>query len=101
MSEMQSRYIDATKIEYNYKYGNVMFFAQKEQVDEIPTADVAPVIHGHWIYKGDNHYGLNDWSHKFECSVCGREVKLHRKKDIAEFPYCHCGARMEKVEGNR
>lgn len=66
------------------------------EVHYAPTADVAPVVHAHWIYKGSSHYGLNDWCHRFECSVCGREVELDTKKDIAEIPYCHCGAKMDR-----
>ena len=89
------RYIDALEIRYTYRPvgGDI---AYKDEIEALPTADVTPVIHAHWIYKGDSHYGLNDWCHRFECSVCGREVKLHTKKDIAEFPYCHCGAKMDE-----
>lgn len=53
------RYIDANKIEYTdripiytadgrYQVGWKKV-ATQSAIDEIPTSDVAPVVHGHWI----------------------------------------------------
>lgn len=52
----------------------------ESDIEDTPAADVAPVIHGHWIYD----------SGSFRCSVC---------KDISvvdfRTPYCpQCGAEM-------
>lgn len=56
---------------------------------EIPTADVAPVVHGEWIADGDGYH----WT--YNCSICGW-------KDGYPFNerhnYCpNCGARMEAI----
>ena len=97
MSEMQPRYIDATKIEYNYKYGNVMFFAQKEQIDEIPTADVAPVLHAKWVSLA---YDFLGGTFVYACNRCDRHIKVYHREDIKDFPYCHCGAKMDEEDVN-
>ena len=51
---------------------------------------------GHWVYKKEQE----GYSH-IECSVCGKLEKVLFMEDAQKYPYCHCGARMEKVEGNR
>lgn len=33
---------------------------------------------------------------EYKCSVCGREIKTY--DGLREFPYCHCGAKMENAE---
>lgn len=62
-----------------------------------PAADVAPVVHGRWklLRKGD-------WTSAFVCSVCGRRETIAESESYnsqlkmpREYPYCHCGARMD------
>lgn len=54
------------------------------------------VKHGKWIFKGVHISGF-----AFKCSVCGRymfanEEQCNTTKDlIKNFPFCHCGARMD------
>lgn len=60
-----------------------------------PTADVAPVVHGRWIYIGK--YG------EYECSVChGIDTDCsdyYSSHVVTEQDYCpNCGARMDEVE---
>lgn len=51
-------------------------------VCDVPAADVAPVVHGEWVY------GEFDIPH---CSECGHEVMPN-----AISPFCpNCGAKME------
>ena len=56
-----------------------------------PTADVAEVKHGHWIYHNDDLFPAES---KQECSVC------HEKEDqryITNENYCpNCGAKMDE-----
>ncbi len=60
-----------------------------------PTADVEEVRHGKWIYKG--HHEIMGYA--FQCSVCERWMFADSIKNvIGEYPYCHCGAKMERVE---
>lgn len=55
-----------------------------------PTADVAPVVHGHFVHDGPRFAGGVDWWH---CSRCGRLVTdVERNR----FDYCPwCGARID------
>ena len=53
-----------------------------------PAADVAPVVHGRWIYKGD--------SDMWVCSRCGRSVNAD-PEGIDLYCY-HCGAKMDEKE---
>lgn len=69
-----------------------------DAVKSIPTADVVPVVHGHWIKSPEcpEEYDI--------CSACGRNDK-HRSRrnwehDMVESvpPFCKwCGARMDLV----
>lgn len=66
------------------------------EIGKMPTVDVEEVKHGKWIYRG--YHGM--MGHTFECSVCGRWMfTLFPKHVLEEHPYCHCGAKMESVEG--
>ena len=55
---------------------------------ELPTADVAPVVHGRWIEKT-----VPEGRRYFECSNCG----AHENKHTAiKGYYCwRCGAKMD------
>lgn len=55
------------------------------------TADVEPVRHGRWIVTGAAQYFLA------KCSVCGR---IEDRRRINEYPYCHCGAKMDGGDNN-
>ena len=87
------RYIDAdlilpemeSKFDMQELYLPVHF--QKFIVDEIPTADVAPVRHGRWE---------TGYFHDRVCSCC-----LHPDNDLEEraHRFCpHCGAKMDEKE---
>lgn len=61
------------------------------KVRSIPSADVAPVIRGAWKLLRHDRF-----SDVYQCSECGRKVSLTHGRDVLEqFPYCHCGAKME------
>ena len=49
---------------------------------------------GHWIKMPLVEAGQT-YSH--ECSLCGRRI-LVTDKGLSEFPYCHCGAKMQEIE---
>lgn len=65
----------------------------KKHIDTMPTADVAPVVHGYWKKKvlqfrrEDNTFS-SPIVVGYRCSVCGRD------EDQRE-PYCNCGAKMD------
>ena len=59
---------------------------------DIPAADVAPVVHGRWVFNGICT----------SCSVCGsnKPTKAHdHKLAKQEIKYCYyCGAKMDGGE---
>lgn len=58
---------------------------------ELPAADVAPVVHAHWIEKRGIvlRFCLYKW---LECSNC-----QSRNGTMIKFNYCHnCGAKMDE-----
>ena len=77
---------------YDRKNGNKHFINGIESVleyaENLPAADVAPVVHGRWIYKGD--------SDMWVCSRCGRGVNAD-PEGIDLYCY-HCGAKMDEKE---
>lgn len=93
-----SRYIDAEDIEPHeiYEdYGFVMV-AYMDDIDAMPTKDVAPVVHGHWDVHEDT-YGDDE----AKCSVCGFEMAVNQPGNglcmVSELNYCpHCGAQMDE-----
>ena len=65
-------------------------------LNDTPTADVEEVRHGKWIYEG--HHEM--MGHAFQCSVCTRWMFTNSPEYVVEeYPYCHCGAKMETVKG--
>ena len=73
------------------KYPEGMFDCEDiiSSVENAPPADVKPVVHGRWIYKGD--------SDMWVCSRCGRSVNAD-PEGIDLYCY-HCGAQMDEKEG--
>ena len=57
---------------------------------EEDAADVAPVVHGKWIYEGN--------SQAWVCSRCGRGVNAD-PEGIDLYCY-HCGAKMDEKEND-
>lgn len=55
-------------------------------VEDAPTADVAPVVHGRWISFLDGDHIMPE--RYYRCSRCGRVESRCQ-------PYCHCGAKMD------
>ena len=68
-------------------------------LNQFPSADVALVRHGRWllITAGYRNFG---WC----CSECGRSVSINCAEELRqselekEYPFCHCGARMDLEE---
>ncbi len=68
-------------------------------VEEIPTEDVEPVRHGHWVDK--NPFYKDFAPARYVCSECGRAVEHFQCKTVTEqYPYCHCGAKMDGGKEN-
>ena len=58
-----------------------------EYVENLPSADVAPMVHGRWT-----HLGGDEWC----CSVCGFVITTEGSWDKPTKKYCEdCGAKMD------
>lgn len=58
-------------------------------IDEEPTADVVPVVHGHWIEQ--------QTSNIYKCSVCGERIYSSREVGNLHAFCRYCGAKMDEV----
>ncbi len=57
-------------------------------IEDTPSADVAPVVHGHWKYVDDDVYTC------YKCSACGSTLAGDKSR------YCPgCGAKKDESEG--
>ena len=67
----------------------------EDVIDAVPTADVAPVRHGHWVDEYDCGYTTP------HCSECG-EIALTKEEtsyDYVYSSYCpNCGAKLCRGE---
>lgn len=58
-----------------------------EYVENLPAADVAPVVHSRWA-----HIGGDEWC----CPVCGFVITTEGSWDKPDKKYCeNCGAKMD------
>ena len=89
-----SRYINAEKL-CELARNHINKSVDCNDIMRFPLADVQEVRHGKWIYCGHHEFH----GHVFECSVCGRYLFANSKADVyVEYPYCHCGAKMDEEE---
>lgn len=67
----------------------------ESDIREIPAADVAPVVHGRWIYDGGDEYVDH-----YHCDKCRTEIDLCNEVYTEPKPnYCKsCGAKMDKED---
>ena len=96
-----SRYIDANtlKSEFEWLLSQVSEISKGEvrevitRIDNTPTANVAEVVHGKWIGKGED----------VNCSECGCHPLKEMDMDCVYYwkyapPYCpNCGADMREA----
>ena len=75
------KYIEAvTAVEVVSQKHNIPLADLVDTFAEIPAADVAPVVHGHWKVDCEGYYPF--------CSECARKL-------LELSNYCpHCGAKM-------
>ena len=60
-------------------------YAAEQLLDEIPAADVVPVVHGRWN-------NMDGYKTRKVCSECGWDVPEYGKF----YSYCpNCGAKMD------
>lgn len=98
-----AKYIDLDKLKefpvraghYDQEHGNEHFIfgieAVLEYIEQLPPADVEPVVHAKWIARSDK--GIISMTHPYMCSRCWR-VEMDKE------PYCNCGAKMDGGNNN-
>ena len=96
---MAEKYIKVSECEkYFYEHlDDLHMTAAMNAIDEIPTADVAPICHGYWVSEYDCGYTTP------HCSECGEiaSTKEETSYDYVYSSYCpRYGARMDKKECN-
>ena len=65
----------------------------RDIVDDAPTIDAVPVVHGEWVRVE------NDDSYHYECSRCGERPLYSKYGDVVLSGTCPmCGARMDGGE---
>lgn len=94
------RPIDADKLRmesYEFELGDNGYHKRVVDVSDIdnaPTIDAIPVVHGHWI-----KYEVDIAEHPWHCSRCGWTPPKY-VCHIDEMEYCnHCGAKMDEPVG--
>ena len=68
-----------------------------DDIENVPTVEAEPVRYGQWRFDGAwmNEDGVvNDYF----CSCCGRIISVDCKAELQNYPYCHCGAKMDLKE---
>ena len=77
---------------YQNAMEDMIYYFIPKIIDEIPTADVAPVRHGCFrmlTFSGDTIF----------CSECKMAYNIFETNGAENFNFCpHCGARMDKTE---
>lgn len=72
-------------------------------MSDIPTADVAPVVHGRWIYdRNATDWGIGGYICS-ECKTRNNNLPCNRIKTVSlcsGAKFCpNCGAKMDLMEG--
>lgn len=60
-----------------------------DRVRELPSVNI-PNKTGRWI----RQKSLYGYSNTYECPICGRTIYANDQEDLEDYPYCHCGAKM-------
>ena len=57
---------------------------------DILSADVAPVVHGHWVW---------DTGDIYRCTACNEKAHVKEVMERPYWPYCpNCGAKMDETD---
>lgn len=94
---IRHRYIDAEVLKsYLNPYLRKTDSHFLQLIDSISTADVEEIKHGKWLFVIENCK-----EEMWMCSQCERCIcseRMEKDELIKRYPYCHCGAKMDKEE---
>lgn len=85
------KYVDFDKVITTYKtFGHLNLHNALEAFNEIPAADVRPVVRGKWVNYGD------EYRPDIKCCVCGQRKPILLGN--FNFNFCpNCGADMREA----
>ena len=91
------RYVDVDLLKSELKGLNgserLYYMGMFDVINSQPAADVEEVVHGKWIDETGTFYTVAGVRRTviigYKCSVCGHN-------EIEKYPFCNCGARMDK-----
>lgn len=66
--------------------------AIRKRINDLAPEDVEKVRHGEWIRF---RLGDEDFCLRYECSRCKRVIYPGDERNLPDYPYCHCGAKMD------
>ena len=82
-----AKYIERAALLKKLKGSGAICDFGEHLIEQFPTADVAPVVHGRWA-----HLGGDEWC----CSACGFVITTEGSWDKPTKKYCEgCGAKMD------
>lgn len=87
---------DALKVDLTRFYNNMV--TAKQLIDEQPTVDAAPVVHGRWDERHVDYASdcAIDEVQALRCSVCRRYLTTPYMYSFSEYKFCpNCGAKMD------
>lgn len=68
-----------------------------EKIKDLPSVTPQPKM-GHWIMQRTFPTKLYDeYLNEYECSECQRGIRC-TESQLVNYPYCHCGAKMQEEE---
>jgi ribosomal protein L33 len=91
------KYGNETPGQRSKSYSTLMLYEVADAIDDVPAADVVPVVHARWI-----ETPKDGWT-RMECSGCGHSyyvpANINPRERVNGRNYCvKCGSRMDGGE---
>jgi len=87
ISEWEEYIKETNYSDYDWKY--------EKRADICPLVEIEEHKKGKWIKVSETEFGIG-----YQCSECGKFILTESidGRKLEDFPYCHCGAKMERCE---
>lgn len=76
--------------------GKNYILIDKPHINELDWFKGEPIKIGQWVLEDTWRDEDGYLNYEYKCSNCGRLISVWDKKELKEYPYCHCGAKMNK-----
>ena len=67
--------------------GDTVYAVRMSDIRQLPPVNSQPKT-GHWIL-------IDKELSRYECSECGEIIRLYENETLEDYPFSHCGAKME------